>query len=88
MDPLRFEKVTGGIYHLLFHVDGFFYPVEEAHVQELKAHLQSPPEAFFNALTAKLGYSKYLKGAIENAVAACDDAGALAKSLKEQLQSL
>ena len=80
--------MSGGIYHNLFYVGDFYYPVEPDHIQQIKDQAQASPEAFLRLITEKLGYNAYLKKAIEKVIEKATDTQALAKTLQAELQSL
>ena len=88
MKGLHFKKVEGGLYQFLFYVGDFFVPVEETLVQELKTHIHRPPEEFLKLIVEKLGYSSYLRNALQEVLNEANNPFDLAKTLVTDLQSL
>ena len=88
MRELHFKKVPGGAYQILFYVGDFYVPVEENLVKELKKQTQNNPEEFLKFATEKLGYTAYLKTAIQEVLNTSNDHRGQAKTLMNEILDL
>ena len=85
---LHFKKIPGGTYQVLFYVGDFFVPVEEDLIQELKKQANHSPQEFLKLIIDKLGFTTYLKSAIQEVLNKSNDSAAQAKTLMTELQAL
>lgn len=88
MKTLEFERLQRGTYAASLHAGGYSIPVTEEVLQQLKGMASSAPELFLKSVTERLGFNRYLKELIEEAIRNAGDPGALGRALQEEVLAI
>jgi hypothetical protein len=85
MKTLEFERLERGTYKVFLHAGGYTIPVTDEVLKHLMERITSPPEAFLNAVVDMVGYNRYLKDLLQEAIREKGDPSHLGKSLQDDL---